>query len=105
MNMLKTLCTLLLTFVLSITTALADSPVTATEVAKAYQSEAIVKKAASDKLSDEVIKYLYDEKNPIDIKMAAIYSIGGDINGTDNATRVLEYVYKKGKYSGEADFL
>jgi hypothetical protein len=103
--MLKTLCTLLLTFVLSITTALADSPVTATEVAKAYQSEAIVKKAASDKLSDEVIKYLYDEKNPIDIKMAAIYSIGGDINGTDNATRVLEYVYKKGKYSGEADFL
>lgn len=83
----------------------ADSPVTSTEVARAYAGEAIVKKALADGFSDEIMRYLYDEKNPLDIKMAVINTAGWAVEGKQNAAIYGAFLMKKGKYRDTDDLL
>lgn len=56
----------------------ADSPITSTEFALAYRDVPIVNMMLNLKgevVSDELIEYLADEKNPIDVKVAAINAV------------------------------
>ena len=56
----------------------ADSPLTSTEFYEAYMDIPLVQKAHKNpgKISDEAKEYLYDEKNPLDVKLAIINAIG-----------------------------
>ena len=62
--------------ILSIVQAYADSPLTSTDFYKAYLDVPIVKKAADNpnKLTKEMMEYLYDDKNPLDIRIALLLS-------------------------------
>jgi hypothetical protein len=59
----------------------ADSPLTSTEFYKAYLDVPIVKAAADNpkKLSEEAMAYLFDERNPLDVKIALINAVGWDV--------------------------
>lgn len=59
----------------------ADSPITSTEFAAAYKDVPIVAKMISlngNVVTDELIRYLADDNNPIDVKVAAINAINFD---------------------------
>lgn len=58
----------------------ADSPLTSTDFYRAYLDEPIVKKAADNpkQLTDEEMAYLFDDSNPLDIRLALINAIGFD---------------------------
>jgi len=81
------------------TLSFADSPLTSTEFYKAYQSNPIVEEAGTAKgfLTPNLIKYLTDVDNPIDIKMAVINRIGWDIKGRRNAKQFIQYCTTKYK--------
>jgi len=74
----------------------ADSPLTSTDISKAYKDSKIVQLASrSDgKLNDELLNYLFDSKNPIELKIALINELGWDFDGKNNATVFYEYLRK-----------
>lgn len=84
-----------------VSTALADSPITSTDFAKAYQDEPIVVAAKDAKgvINDRLMEYLVNEYNPIDVKMAVINQIGWQISGRKNSQLFLEYLAKNRGYS------
>lgn len=84
----------------------ADSPITSTNFASAYSESPIVSAAttASGVLTDELMAYLIDEKNPIDVKMAVINQLGWDFDGKSNAATFQAYLFKKKKFKNEAAF-
>lgn len=78
----------------------ADSPLTSTEFYKAYLDVPIVKAAADNpkKLSEEAKTYLFDEGNPLDVKIALINAVGWDVDGL---TTYLDYkFFQKITYAG-----
>ena len=74
----------------------ADSPLTSTRFYKAYSNEAIIKEAASCNgiLSENLMIYLTDPLNPIDIKMALINQLGWDTKRKKNSNIFMRYVKK-----------
>jgi len=84
--------------------AKADSPITSTDISSSYQDVAIVQTAASAQgaLTDELMAYLADESNPIDVKMAVINQLGWDFDGKSNADVYLNYLIMTKKMGSEA---
>lgn len=81
----------------------ADSPLTSTEFYKAYLDVPIVKAAADSpkKLSEEAKAYLFDEGNPLDVKIALINAVGWDIEGLSTYSDYIQYClnnFPRGKY-------
>lgn len=67
--------------VASSVTAWADSPITSTDWAKAYQDVPIVAKMLAlngQTVTTELIEYLADDNNPADVKVAAINAVSFD---------------------------
>ena len=62
--------------------SLADS-ITSTTISKAYKNSKIIQVAskAKGKLTDELMDYLIDKRNPIELKMALINELGWEFNG------------------------
>ena len=60
----------------------ADSPLTSTEFYQAYLDVPIVKAAADNPnvLTKEMMDYLYDDANPLDVKMALINAVGWNVD-------------------------
>ena len=60
----------------------ADSPLTSTEFYQAYLDVPIVKAAADNPnvLTEEMMDYLYDYANPLDVKMALINAVGWNVD-------------------------
>jgi len=85
---------------------IADSPLTSITLSLAYNDEPIMREAvkADSVLNKKLIKYLLDEHNPIDLKMAVINRLGWDFYGKNNATIFFDYLKKKKKYESEDDF-
>lgn len=83
-------------------TAFADSPITSTDFAKAYQDEPIVIAARDAKgvINEPLMEYLASEYNPVDVKMAVINQIGWEISGRKNSQLFLDYLIKNRGYSG-----
>ena len=71
-----------------------DSPLTSTAFSEAYLSEPIVMAAgrARGKITRQIMDYLAEKTNPIDVKVAAINKLSWDINGKSNAAQFLEYL-------------
>jgi hypothetical protein len=77
-------------------TVFADSPLTSTGFSAAYQDVGIVKSAGeAGKINSEIAGYLYDSKNPIDIKAAIINALSWDRSGKANTEAYTKMVYKK----------
>ncbi len=88
-------------------TVFADSPLTSTDFADAYANEEIVIKASKTNgvLTNELMDYLTDQKNPLDVKMALINKLGWNINNKNNAEIFMNYLKLKYKYSDMEKFL
>jgi hypothetical protein len=102
----KLILALLATAVLA-TAAFADSPITSTHFAEAYQDEPIVVATvqyADGVLNSRLNEYLVSEYNPIDVKMAVINALGWQIKGRDNARTFLDYLIKSRGYSDANKF-
>jgi len=97
----------LISLVFTCKSVLADSPLTSTNISKAYQDLSIVIKAteAEGILTNELIEYLLNEKNPIANKIALINELGWDIDGKNNAAIFLDYLIQKQGYEDQEDFL
>mgnify|MGYP006952410198 FL=1 len=81
----------------------ADSALTSTKFYKAYLDVPIVKAAADQPnvLSEEAKAYLFDEANPLDVKLALINAVGWEIEGLTAYKDYLNYCiqhFPKKKY-------
>jgi hypothetical protein len=97
---------LFLFFILNLflTNIYADSPLTSTDFFKAYTAEPIVKKALSlkkGKITTDILLYLADSTNPIDIKLATINALGWNVKGKNNSKAFLHFVLKNKNYNSE----
>lgn len=83
--------------------ALADSPITSTGFSTVYENEPIIQTArgAGGLLTDELMAYLANDNNPIDVKMAVINELGWDFNGKSNTTTFISYLKSTKKYKDE----
>jgi len=99
---MKTIITLFI-FSLAINSVFADSPLTSTVFYKAYMDIPIVQKASNAKgsLSGEELEYLYNNINPLDVKLALINAKSWDHAGISNSQSFLMYVMKNKKYKTE----
>ena len=85
----------------------ADSPLTSTNFSEAYKDEQIIQLASQAKgqLTIPLMDYLYDNNNPIELKMALINELGWDFDGRNNSTLFFEYLQNKNKYKNIVTFL
>ncbi|ASS49899.1 MAG: hypothetical protein A3D31_09985 [Candidatus Fluviicola riflensis] len=84
--------------------AKADSPLTSTDISSSYQDVAIVQTAGTTEgvLTDELMVYLANESNPIDVKMAVINQLSWNFDGKTNAVNYMAYLLKTKNYGTEA---
>ena len=77
----------------------ADSPLTSTDFYYAYEDVLLVKQAkqAKGKLSKEMLTYLAEDGNKLDVKLAIINAVGWNVNGLSNSKKFLTYVMNKKK--------
>lgn len=94
----------LIVFTISITNVFADSPLTSTNFYKAYLDVPLVQQAlkSNGRLTHDMILYLANNTNALDIKIAIINALGWNHKGRGNSSSYLNYVVKTKKYKGEA---
>ena len=82
----------LIFFLLLSSICFADSPLTSTEFSKAYLNEPILVKASKSRgiLSKELMSYLTDESNPVDMKVALINKLGWSSKGEKQRCCIFE---------------
>ncbi len=61
----------------------ADSPLTSTDFYKSYIDVTLVQDAlkCNGKINNEMLEYIYEEKNPLEIKLALINAVGWNVKG------------------------
>lgn len=66
--------------ILTVVPGFADSPLTSTDFYRAYLDVPIVKKAADNpkQLTEDEMEFLFDDENPLDVRLAIINAIGFD---------------------------
>jgi len=86
-------------------TAFADSPLTSTYFADLYEDEEIVLAASKTEgvITENLMAYLIDKKNKLDVKLAIINELGWDIDGKTNATIFMKYLSAKRGYASLDD--
>ncbi|HEY9652984.1 MAG TPA: hypothetical protein V6C95_20175 [Coleofasciculaceae cyanobacterium] len=75
--------------------ALADSPLTSTDFADAYQDVNVVQQAERNGLNERVLKALSDPKVPQDVRAAIVNEIGWSNEPQQNATIYLDYIARR----------
>ena len=102
---MKNICLGIIMILFTSYQASADSPLTSTEIYKAYDKLPIIQLAGNTKglLTEELIKYLADNGNPTDVKVALINRLGWDIKGKKNASVLIKYLRSKYGYKTTAD--
>ena len=82
----------------------ADSPLTSTDFSQAYLDIPIVQEAFKSKgrITNEMMEYIDNDANPLDVKLAIINAIGWDHQRLMNSKIFFMYVMNKKKY--KADF-
>ena len=86
---------------------LADSPLTSISISKAYEDSKIVQLAseANGKLTVELMNYLSEAENPIELKIAVINKLGWDTNGKRNSSIFFQYLKEKYGYKTNRKFI
>jgi hypothetical protein len=77
----------------------ADSPLTSTNFSKAYKDSEVIQLASKTegKLTIELMDYLSNNKNPIELKIALINVLGWSFDGQNNSTMFYNYLKEKSK--------
>lgn len=90
----------------------ADSPLRSNAISETYQDIAIVKKAAESngKLTKEIMEFISDLNNPVDIKIATINALVWLAKTEEDEDEVkfsifLDYLIADKKYANENEFL
>ena len=85
----------------------ADSPLTSTDISKAYQALPIVQLASQKAgvLTTDLMDYLIDTNNPIEVKIAVINQLGWAVEGKKNAALFYNYLKEKKKYKNHKRFI
>jgi hypothetical protein len=96
--MKKTL--LLILFIFSINSVFADSPLTSSVFCQAYMDIPIVQEAfkSKGKITNEMLEYIDEDINPLDVKLAIINAIGWEHDGVKISKMFFMYVMNKKKY-------
>ena len=91
---------LFLLFTFSINTVFADSPLTSTDFYKAYMNVPMVQEASLSKgrITNEMMKYIDDDANPLEVKLAIINAIGWEHKGIMISKMYFIFVMSKKKY-------
>ena len=78
-------------------TSFADSPLTSTPFYKGYRDITIIKTAAKSngKITDQQLQFVTNTKNPIEVKLALINSLGWNLKVKSNAKDYLAYLFEK----------
>ena len=78
----------------------ADSPLTSTDFYKAYIDVPLVQDAlkCKGKITNEMIEYIYNDTNPLEVKLAIINAIGWNVKGLKNSQTFFKYVMNKKNY-------
>jgi hypothetical protein len=96
-------------FNLSINSVFADSPLTSTDFYKAYMDISIVQEASASKgkITNEMMEYIDDDANPVDVKLAIINAIGWEHKGMMVSKMYFMFVMNKKKYKTDfrGDFM
>jgi len=105
--MKKSLLLFLVIFSLIHTKLLADSPLTSTDISHAYKTFKPVKTAlkSNGKISSKTMRFLANNKNPIEKRIAVINALGWNINGQNNASVFFDFLKKEFQYNDIEDFL
>ena len=97
----KLIITLIFSFVVN-QKLLADSPLTSTQISNAYKDYAIIQLASKSNgdITVDLMDYLYEKSNPIDVKIALINEIANsgwriEFKVKNNAEIFLEYLEQK----------
>lgn len=71
----------------------ADSPLTSTDFYKAYLDVSIVKSAVNNphKLTEEMMVYLSDDANPLDVRLALVNAVGWSTEGLTTFSDYMTY--------------
>jgi hypothetical protein len=89
--------------------AFADSPLTYTDFYKVYMNVPMVQEASLSKgrITNEMMEYIDDDANPLEIKLAIINAIGWEHNGIMISKMYFMFVMNKKKYKTEfgGDFM
>lgn len=77
----------------------ADSPLTSTNFSKVYKDSEIIQLASKTegKLTIELMDYLSNNKNPIELKIALINALGWSFDGQNNSIMFYDYLKEKSK--------
>ena len=88
---------------LSINSVFADSPLTSTDFYKAYMGVQMVQEASLSKgsITNEMMEYINDDVNPLEVKLAIINAIGWEHKGMMVSKMYFMYVMNKKKYKTE----
>jgi hypothetical protein len=99
--MTKTLLIILLSF--SINSVFADSPLTSTDFYKAYMDVPMVQEASASKgiITNNMMEYINDDANPLEVKLAIINAIGWEHKGMMISKMYFMFVMSKKKYKSE----
>ena len=91
---------LVLISLLIFNTTYADSPLTNTDFYYAYQDVLLVKKArqAKGELTNDMLSYLANSNNKLDVKLAIINAIGWNHKGVNNSEKFKQYLNTTKKY-------
>jgi len=102
---IKTILASAVAFILTSHFAYADSPLTSTYFADLYHDEEIVVSASKSEgiITEDLMEYLLDKKNTIDVKLAVINELGWSLDGKNNAEIFLKYLKAKRGYSDATD--
>jgi hypothetical protein len=81
----------------------ADSPLTSTDFYKAYLDVPLVQEAlkCKGKINNEMLEYIYEETNPLEIKLAIINAIGWNVKGNKSSKLYFKFVMNKKKYKSD----
>ena len=102
---MKKIYNILVIFLFINNSLFADSPLTYTDFYKGYMDVPEVKKALELKgyLSHDLMKYIANDTNQLDVKLAIINAIGWD-HKNDNSLTLLHFLYATKKYNSEFRF-
>ncbi len=85
----------ILLFVAMFVPAMADSPLTSTVWWKHYAKNKVIVEASESGCTEKVMDLICGEKNPLELRLAAVNALGWAFEGQNNYERCLDYYMKK----------
>jgi hypothetical protein len=81
----------------------ADSPLTSTDFYKAYIDVPLVQDAlkCKGKITNEMMEYIDNDANPLEVKLAIINAIGWNVKGNKSSKLYFKFVMNKKKYKSD----